>query len=168
VFSSVLAIRVHDHCFGENYSSLYALGRSYVVDDIYNGGMTNCHTDILAQFQVRANLIMPFLCGNKLWGLLCIHQCATTRHWQQSEIDFTLQLANQLAIAIQQANLYEQIQSELLVRQQAEARIALELRRQHALGAIIQKIRQSLDINEILATVTQQVNDVMHSDRVIV
>ncbi|MEH2235111.1 GAF domain-containing protein [Nostoc sp.] len=167
-FSSVVAIRVHDHCFGENYSSLYALGRSYVVDDIYNGGMTTCHTDILAQFQVRANLIMPFLCGNKLWGLLCIHQCATTRHWQQSEIDFTLQLANQLAIAIQQANLYEQIQSELLVRQQAEARIALELRRQHALGAIIQKIRQSLDINEILATVTQQVKDVMHSDRVIV
>ncbi|MEH2379953.1 MAG: GAF domain-containing protein [Nostoc sp.] len=167
-FSSVLAIRVHDHCFGESYSSLYALGRSYVVDDIYNGGMTSCHTDILAQFQVRANLIMPFLCGNKLWGLLCIHQCATARHWQQSEIDFTLQLANQLAIAIQQANLYEQIQSELLVRQQAEARIALELRRQHALGAIIQKIRQSLDINEILATVTQQVKDVMHSDRVIV
>ncbi|MEH2415800.1 GAF domain-containing protein [Nostoc sp.] len=167
-FSSVVAIRVHDHCFGENYSSLYALGRSYVVDDIYNGGMTSCHTDILAQFQVRANLIMPFLCGNKLWGLLCIHQCATARHWQQSEIDFTQQLANQLAIAIQQANLYEQIQSELLVRQQAEGRIALELRRQHALGAIIQKIRQSLDINEILATVTQQVNDVMHSDRVIV
>ncbi|MEH2364267.1 GAF domain-containing protein [Nostoc sp.] len=167
-FSSVVAIRVHDHCFGENYSSLYALGRSYVVDDIYNGGMTSCHTDILAQFQVRANLIMPFLCGNKLWGLLCIHQCATARHWQQSEIDFTQQLANQLAIAIQQANLYEQIQSELLVREQAEARIALELRRQHALGAIIQKIRQSLDINEILATVTQQVKDVMHSDRVIV
>ncbi|MBN3870486.1 GAF domain-containing protein [Nostoc sp. JL33] len=167
-FSSVVAIRVHDHCFGENYSSLYALGRSYVVDDIYNGGMTSCHTDILAQFQVRANLIMPFLCGNKLWGLLCIHQCATARHWQQSEIDFTQQLANQLAIAIQQANLYEQIQSELLVRQQAEGRIALELRRQHALGAIIQKIRQSLDINEILATVTQQVKDVMHSDRVIV
>ncbi|OYD92339.1 hypothetical protein CDG76_22580 [Nostoc sp. 'Peltigera membranacea cyanobiont' 210A] len=167
-FSSVLAIRVHDHCFGENYSSLYALGRSYVVDDIYNGGMTTCHSDILSQFQVRANLIMPFLCGNKLWGLLCIHQCATARHWQQSEIDFTQQLANQLAIAIQQANLYEQIQSELLVRQQAEARIALELRRQHALGAIIQKIRQSLDINEILTTVTQQVKDVMHSDRVIV
>ncbi|MEH2026407.1 GAF domain-containing protein [Nostoc sp.] len=167
-FSSVVAIRVHDHCFGENYSSLYALGRSYVVDDIYNGGMTICHSDILAQFQVRANLIMPFLCGNKLWGLLCVHQCATTRHWQQSEIDFTLQLANQLAIAIQQANLYEQIQSELLVRQQAEARIALQLRREHALGAIIQKIRQSLDINEILATVTQQVKDVMHSDRVIV
>ncbi|MEH1949735.1 MAG: GAF domain-containing protein [Nostoc sp.] len=167
-FPSVVAIRIHDHCFGENYSYLYALGRFHVVDDIYNGGMKTCHTDILAKFQVRANLIMPLLCGDKLWGLLCIHQCATTRHWQQFEIDFTQQLANQLAIAIQQANLYEQIQSELLVRQQTEARIALQLRKQQTLGAIIQKIRESLDINEILATVTQQVKDVLHSDRVIV
>ncbi|MDZ7962160.1 MAG: GAF domain-containing protein [Aulosira sp. DedQUE10] len=122
-FPSVVAIRVHDHCFGENYSSLYALGRSYVVDDIYNGGMTTCHTGILAQFQVRANLIMPLLCGTELWGLLCIHQCATTRHWLQSEIDFTQQLANQLAIAIQQANLVEQLQQELAERQQAEAKL---------------------------------------------
>lgn len=167
-FPSVVAIRIHDHCFGENYSSLYALGRFHVVDDIYNGGMKACHTDILAKFQVRANLIMPLLCGDKLWGLLCIHQCATTRQWQQFEIDFTQQLSNQLAIAIQQANLYEQIQSELLVRQKNEARIALQLRRQQSLGTIIQKIRESLDINEILVTVTQQVKDILHSDRVIV
>ena len=167
-FPSVVAIRVHDHCFGENYASLYAKGRSYVVDDIYHSGMTTCHTDILAQFQVRANLIMPLLCGKALWGLLCIHQCATTRHWQQSEIDFTQQLANQLAIAIQQADLYEQKQTELLVRQQAEAKIALQLQRQQALGSIVQQIRESLDIKEILATVTQQVQVMLHSDRVIV
>ncbi|BAY23114.1 multi-sensor hybrid histidine kinase [Calothrix sp. NIES-2100] len=122
-FPSVMAIRVHDHCFGENYSSLYALGRSYVVDDIYNAGMTTCHTDILAQFQVRANLIMPLLCGDELWGLLCVHQCGTTRHWEQSEIDFTQQLANQLAIAIQQANLYEQLQQELKEHQHTEAKL---------------------------------------------
>ncbi|MEH1825526.1 MAG: GAF domain-containing protein [Nostoc sp.] len=167
-FPSVVAIRLHDDCFGENYSSLYAQGRYYAADDIYNSGMTTCHTDILAQFQVRANLIMPLLCGANLWGLLCIHQCATTRHWRQSEIDFTQQLSNQLAIAIQQANFYDQIQSELVVRQKNEARIALQLRRQETLGAIVQKIRESLDINEILATVTQQVKDVLHSDRVIV
>ncbi|ABA24298.1 multi-sensor hybrid histidine kinase [Trichormus variabilis ATCC 29413] len=122
-FPSVIAIRVHDQCFGENYSSLYALGRSYVVDDIYNSDMTTCHTDILAQFHVRANVIMPLLCGAELWGLLCIHQCATTRHWEQSEIDFTQQLATQLAIAIQQASLVEQLQQELAERQQAELKL---------------------------------------------
>ncbi len=122
-FPSVVAIRIHDHCFGEKYSSLYAKGRSHVVDDIYQNGISACHTDFLAQFQVRANLVMPLLCGDELWGLLCIHQCATARRWQQYEVDFNKQLANQLAIAIQQSNLVEQLQTELAERQRAEARL---------------------------------------------
>ena len=122
-FPSVVAIRIHDHCFGENYASLYAKGRSYVVEDIYQHGISACHTDILAQFQVRANLVMPLLCGEELWGLLCIHQCGTTRRWQQSEVDFNQQLANQLAIAIQQSNLFEQLQTELAERHRAEVRL---------------------------------------------
>ena len=167
-FPTVVGIRVHDHCFGEKYAPLYAQGRYYVIDDIYQNDLSACHTAILAQFQVRANVVMPLLCNDALWGLLCLHQCETTRHWQQSEVDFTQQLANQLAIAIQQASLYEKIQTELSVRQQAEAKIALQLRQQQALGAIVQKIRESLDVHEILATVVQQVKDVIHSDRVIV
>jgi PAS domain S-box-containing protein len=119
-FPSVLAIRVHDHCFGENYSSLYTKGRCFAVANIYSDGLQNCHSDVLAQFQIKANLIVPLLCGEQLWGLLCIHQCATPRTWQQEEIDFIQPLANQLAIAIQQANLFEQLQQELTERQQTQ------------------------------------------------
>jgi PAS domain S-box-containing protein len=122
-FASAIAIRVKDHCFGENYAALYAKGRSYVVNDIYQNGDVACHTNILAQFQVRANLVMPLLCGDRLWGLLCIHQCAAPRNWQQSDIDLTQQIANQLTIAIQQANLFEQVQQELSQKQQAEVKL---------------------------------------------
>ncbi len=167
-FPSVVAIRVHDHCFGENYANLYAQGRCHVVDDIYGNGLMPCHTDVLAQFQVQANLVMPLLCNHQLWGLLCIHQCDAPRHWHQSEIDLGQQLANQLAIAIQQATLYEQLQSELQERQRAEATITQQLRQQTALELILQQIRQSLDLPEILAIATQQVQDLLQSDRVIV
>jgi len=167
-FKPILQLHVHDHCFGEKYASHYAQGRFYAVDDIYANGLSHCHTNFLAQLQIRANLVIPILYGQQLWGLLCVHQCTTHRQWQQSEIEVTQQLANQLALAIQQANLYEQIQSELLVRQQAEARMILQLQRQEVLGTIIQQIRESLDINKILTTVTQQVKDVLHSDRAIV
>lgn len=119
-FPSVMSIRVHDHCFGNNYSNLYAKGRFYVCDDIYHNGHTSCHTDILAQFAIRANLVMPLTCGDRLWGLLCIHQCATTRQWQQSEIDFSNQIANQIAIAIQQTDLVKKLQTELSERQQTQ------------------------------------------------
>jgi PAS domain S-box-containing protein len=167
-FTSTIEVRVHDHCFGENYAAKYAQGLVQVVPDIYNAGLTECHRDVLAQFQIQANLVIPLLCDENLWGLLCIHQCAHPRQWQESEIDLTQQIANQLTIAIQQANLYEQLQTELLVRQQAEAKIVLQLRQQQILEALTQQIRESLNINEILATVTQQVKDLLHGDRVIV
>lgn len=167
-YTSVVAIRVHDHCFGKNYATFYAQGRYFVVDDIYQNGLQDCHASILAQFQVRANLVMPLLCGNDLWGLLCIHQCSGPRQWQEFEVMLGHQLSNQLAIAIQQAILYDQIQSELLVRQKAEAKIALQLRQQQTLGAIVQQIRQSLNLDQILSTVSRQVKDLLQGDRVIV
>lgn len=122
-FSSVLKINVHDHCLGDNYSSLYAKGRFFVVADVYNSNLSDCHVAILAQFEVRANLVMPLLCGEQLWGLLCIHQCTKPREWKHYEIELTQQIANQLAIALQQANLVEQLQQELSERQQAQQQL---------------------------------------------
>jgi PAS domain S-box-containing protein len=119
-FPSVLSLVVRDHCFGDNYSSLYERGRFYVIDDIYRGDLASCHTNILTRFRVRANMVMPLLRAGRLWGLLCVHQCANVRHWQSFEIDLTRQLADQLAIAIQQVDLYDRLQGELRERQQAQ------------------------------------------------
>ena len=75
-FSSAMEVHIHDHCFGEGYAAAYAQGRMQVLNDVDNAGLMDCHRDVLVQFQVRANLVIPLLCGNNLWGLLCIHQCA--------------------------------------------------------------------------------------------
>ncbi|GAB4297922.1 MAG: hypothetical protein Fur0025_36170 [Oscillatoriaceae cyanobacterium] len=45
----------------------------------------------------------------KLWGILIAHDCAEPRQWQPGEIDFLKHLASQLAIAIQQSELYHQL-----------------------------------------------------------
>jgi PAS domain S-box-containing protein len=119
-FPSVVSIRVYDHCFGNNFSALYAQGKVYAVDDIYSNGLSSCHTDILSKFAVMANLVVPITCDNILWGLLCIHQCASTRHWEENDIDVAQQIATQLAIAIQQASLFEKLQQELTERQAAQ------------------------------------------------
>jgi len=166
--SSVLAIRVHDHCFGENYSERYTKGHFQSINDVLQSDLQDCHKAILSQFEIRANLVIPLLLGEKLWGLLCIHTCAAPRIWQPDEIDLIQQIAGQLAIAIQQGNLYNQIQAELMARQQIEEKIRLELRRKQLLGEIIQSIRDSLDMTEILANVTQKIQKVLDSDRVIV
>jgi PAS domain S-box-containing protein len=45
-----------------------------------------------------------------LWGLLIAHHCSEPRQWQYDEIELMKQLATQVAIAIQQSELYEQLQ----------------------------------------------------------
>jgi diguanylate cyclase (GGDEF)-like protein/PAS domain S-box-containing protein len=47
--------------------------------------------------------------GLQLWGFLIAHQCSGAREWQPFEVDLLQQLADQLAIAIQQLQLYQKL-----------------------------------------------------------
>ncbi|MCU0544421.1 MAG: response regulator [Oscillatoriaceae cyanobacterium Prado104] len=117
----ILDAQVADFYFMETRGEDYRQGRIQAVADIYSAGLTDCHVELLARFQVRANLAVPILHGDALWGLLVANHCAAPRLWQQLEIDLLQQLATQVGIAIQQAELYKQATSELADRQQAEA-----------------------------------------------
>jgi light-regulated signal transduction histidine kinase (bacteriophytochrome) len=121
-FPSARAQKIHDHCFGEQFAVDYQHGRVQAVTDIDNAGLSNCHIQILSQFQVRANLVVPLLQGRNLWGLLCIHQCRAPRQWQEIEIEFVSQIANHLGVALQHAELMADLRAEIAERQQAEER----------------------------------------------
>jgi light-regulated signal transduction histidine kinase (bacteriophytochrome) len=122
-FDSAMIQKVHDHCFGDQFAVHYQQGRVQAVADIYAAGLSQCHIDVLSRFQVRANLIVPLLQGQKLWGLLCIHQCAAPRQWQPIEIEFVTHIANHLGVALQHAELLAELRSEIAERQQAEQRV---------------------------------------------
>ena len=65
----------------------------------------------LQQKQVKSFLIVPISQDGQLWGIMCTQEYSGIREWQRSEIDLLQQLATQLAIAIQQAQLYQQVQT---------------------------------------------------------
>jgi PAS domain S-box-containing protein len=111
-FTSVVSYRVHDHCFGEQFAADYVQGRCQAVADIEAAGLNPCHQEILAQFQVRANLVVPLLQGEQLWGLLCVHQCGGPRLWQEDEVEFVRQIGGHLGVALQQAGLFAQVQQQ--------------------------------------------------------
>jgi PAS domain S-box-containing protein len=117
---SILSTTIYDPCFCESYTTTYRQGRVTSNSDIYTAGLSQCHIDLLKHFQIRANLVVPILQGENLWGLLIAQQCASAREWQPFEIELLKQLSLQLGIAIQQADLYRQIQVELMERQRVE------------------------------------------------
>jgi GAF domain-containing protein len=115
-YISIAGRDIKDECFAKNFAPLYQDGRVRAVEDIYLAGLALCHIELLAQLQVRANLVIPMLHGSHLWGLLIAHHCQGPRNWENSQIEVLKQLIVQLEIAIKQADLYEKLQFELNLR----------------------------------------------------
>ncbi|MDY7022236.1 MAG: PAS domain S-box protein, partial [Cyanobacteriota bacterium] len=76
--------------------------------------------EFVKQYEVMAEVVVPLIAKEKLWGFLIVHQCSSAREWLDQDIDLLKQLASQVGIAIQQSLLYEQLQNELEERQKVE------------------------------------------------
>ncbi|MDZ8054721.1 MAG: PAS domain S-box protein [Aulosira sp. ZfuVER01] len=82
------------------------------IPDIYKAGFSADSIRLLELFQAKAYLTVPILCGDKLWGLLTSYQNSEPRQWKTEEINIAVQIGNQLGVALQQAQLLAQTQSQ--------------------------------------------------------
>ena len=130
---SLLSSTIYDPCLAENYlgwnrqeiSSVPAFIENYIQR--YSQDVTAifdipCHLELLAH-QVKANLVVPIIYGDYFWGLLIVHKYAISRRWQPLEIDLVREVASQVAIAIRQTELYEQVQNGLTDRRRVETQL---------------------------------------------
>jgi PAS domain S-box-containing protein len=109
-----------EEVFPEEARQNYLRGRIYTLTDRNEEEVIPCLAEFLVRIQVRAKLVIPIIQQDNLWGLLIAHQCGQSREWQEWEISLLQQLATQIAIAIQQSELYQQLQEELGERKRAE------------------------------------------------
>ena len=96
----------------ETQGGKYAHREYSVVNNIYQMGYSQCHLDILEQFQIKAYVIVPVFSTNKLWGLLSAYQNSRFRNWEPEDVRLLEQIANQMGVALQQAELFAQIQEQ--------------------------------------------------------
>ena len=112
----VLGQDIFDPCFQAGYAAQYLQGRIGAIADIEQADIQPCYVEFLQQFAVKANLVVPIIQQSGLWGLLIVHQCDRPRHWQAVEIDLLKQLANQISIAISQAELLNSLSEKVAER----------------------------------------------------
>lgn len=112
---SLLNVIAEDNCFAElpQYQKKYRRGTIIAIEDVGKTfASTFCLSQFLATYWILSKLIAPIIVDGKLWGLLIAHQCFKKRQWFENEKTFLGQIAEHLAIAIYQAQLYARLQQQ--------------------------------------------------------
>ncbi|MGD1902738.1 MAG: GAF domain-containing protein [Geitlerinemataceae cyanobacterium] len=168
---SILNRNVRDNCFTNPRKSYFA-GQIRAIEDIATTPeLDECHRQFLMDLDVKSYAIAPIVIrpesslpdspyphsaigGSqmKLWGLTIVHECETIRDWQRDDLSLLRQVNDQIAIAIQQSELYER------ARERA--------RQEQALRQSVAQIRSSLDLTTSLQAAADSARSVLATDRV--
>lgn len=120
---AILGQKFPEEVFPEDYRQRYLRGRICRITDVEKEeNISACLVEFVQQFNVKAKLVVPIIIKQELWGLLVAHQCANPRYWTDFEAELLRQLADQIGIALTQAQLLEQETrfSQQLARSNAE------------------------------------------------
>jgi len=120
-YEPILGIEFPEEVFPEDYRQLYAGGRVNAIANVHatEAGLAECLIDFMNEWKVKAKLVVPILQnlksqskpnGDRLWGLLIAHQCQAPRQWSEFELELMQQLADQVGIALSQAELLENLE----------------------------------------------------------
>ncbi len=147
----------------------YWQGQPRIVLDVMGDRWTECLVDYSIEGQIQSKIVAPILqeirpdenhhwvsphTNHKLWGVLVIHACKEKRVWLETEAQLLQQIANQVAIAIQQTNLFEQLQQELAERQQTQNQLT---KSNYQLAVTNQELAQATRLkDEFLANMSHE------------
>ncbi|MGD1865210.1 MAG: GAF domain-containing protein [Phormidesmis sp.] len=174
-YPKILNQRFDEEVFPTAYHQAYALGKVRQIADIEQADVEPCLAAFVKQFGVKAKLVVPIIQNAHedegpeapkegfrqsgvnsdaiaqapvLWGLLIAHQCDRTRDWKDWEVELMKQLSTQVAIAIQQSELYNQRQQ---LNTQLEQRV----------------VQRTTELATTNAALEEEVRERQHTERIL-
>ncbi|MGC9525792.1 MAG: diguanylate cyclase domain-containing protein, partial [Limnospira sp.] len=103
-----------DECFPSECYDFYRRGRGRIVPDVARDDWGSCLVEFMGEIGVLSKMVAPIVQRGEdratlVWGLIVIHACGERRRWKPEELALLEQVADQLAIAIQQSELYRRL-----------------------------------------------------------
>ena len=125
----LLGTSLKDPLFAEPWLETYKNNPTQRIKAVCPIDLTQSYSDLIEGIELSSFLVVPIIFSSQLnplssgqkavfseakaqdllWGLLVAQHCTAPRQWQQWEVELLESLAIQLAIAIQQAQLYQQL-----------------------------------------------------------
>ncbi|MEB3356298.1 MAG: GAF domain-containing protein [Synechococcales bacterium] len=147
-------LAVRDTHLQETEGGRYRNNESFRVDDIYAVGHTDCHIQILEEFQARAYMLAPIFYGQQLWGLLCVYQHRGPRQWEDREEALCVEVAAQVGLAVQASD--------------AVRNLRLKIARESFVSRTIARVRQGIDLPVLTQMICDDLRQLLGCDRVAV
>jgi PAS domain S-box-containing protein len=108
-YPSVSGWSTNDEAYLQELRNLLKNNLVRVVEDVTQMAVSPKVKAHCEKFQTKASLAVPIMLGDELFGALIANQCSGSRHWQPIEIDLLQQMSEQVAIAIQQSQIYQKL-----------------------------------------------------------
>ncbi|MBV8886463.1 MAG: GAF domain-containing protein, partial [Chroococcidiopsidaceae cyanobacterium CP_BM_RX_35] len=132
----------------------YKNGLVFPTNNVFEADFDPEHLKLMERLQVKASLVTPIQKNEQLFGLLVAHHCSAPHNWQQYEISFFSQLANQIGLVLDRVSLIEQKSAET--------------DRLRMLREITVKIGRSAEFEAVLNTAVEETRLALNTDRVVV
>ena len=129
---------------------LFKSGQSIVTERVERDDPPELHAVMRAQ-GVLSHIHVPVLTGNRLIGILGFDQIDQERRWTSEEVNMVYRVADQLAAALENARLYQNVRARVN-----------ELT---ALTRIGRRLAASLELEDVLHTIVEEALNVTPADR---
>lgn len=137
--------------FFPRWTSVLSRGES--INGIVNN-FPESERQILEPQGIQAILILPLMVNQTFWGFIGFDNCTEGRPWSASEISL-------LSVAASAISLYQE-------RQQAEVALRESIHRERAIVRVIERMRKTLDLDQIFNTTVEELRHLLKCDRVVI
>lgn len=175
-YPPMLGLELPPECIPFAYLEAYRRGRLWSAVDVYSAGLTDCYQGMLNQYQVRGMIATAIVSldekqgkqNRNLWGLLVVHQCQGPRTWTGDELQLVRAVANQIATALDQTRLLQQLQ---LYAHELEERVSQRTRSlqrslqfEQLTRSLTETLRKDLDDDQVLKAAVQGLVNTLQVD----